>query len=172
MKKAKKKSKTNSVKKASVIVDMEKKKRGTIKIGFDEEKSPIRNIKTKKISPHKPQEREKIKVDSEITEIEDLEREIKAKKKLLKLKKEEEKQKEIERKKLEEAENQQEVIPKKDIQKIRLLPFIDNKRLKICPICNSKISASKIRKVGFALSQSFKCKNKACNFTKEISFNI
>lgn len=115
-------------------------------------------------------------------EIEDLEKEIKEKKKLLKLKKEEEKRRleeeerirlEEELKKLEEEKNKlietQEIS--EETQEIKLIA--ENETLiKICPICNSKVKRKPVKQVGLTLIQKFKCKNKKCDFQKEIIVGI
>jgi hypothetical protein len=181
------------VEKSPFLKQIEKQEeRGIVKIDFGEEKIPIQSIKPVKKASHKPQksqiqeqkipknekksEIEEIKeIKQEInreekTDIKQLEKEIKEKKKLLKLKKEEEKIKEEERKKLEEIKIPQEII-KTETQEIRLIPANDE-LLKICPLCNSKIKRSKVRRNGFDLIQHFKCKNKACNFRKEIVMRL
>ena len=112
-------------------------------------------------------------------EIEDLEKEIKAKKKLLNLKKEEEieriererlRQLEAENKKLAESQIPQE-MPKAKTQDVRLI-YENDQLLKICPLCSGKIRKSKVNRNGFILTQSFGCKNKMCSFKKQIVVRI
>jgi hypothetical protein len=195
-----KKEKEQFVEKDPFLKQIEKQEKGIVKIEFNEEVAPIQSIKEPKKPRHKPQEsqipQEKAPIPTELPEIaqdeekhqeidiEQLEREIKAKKKLLKLKKEEEKRKieeeeqkqkiaelEEEKKQLEESQKQEEIAKKEEIQQVRLIP--DNiEFLKTCPACHSKIWRSKVRRQGIILSQMFRCKNKACNFQKEISLRI
>lgn len=121
-------------------------------------------------------------LDNEEIKIEDLEKEIKAKKKLLKLKKEEEKKRleeeerirlEEELKRIEEEKNkfiETQEIPK-ETQEVKLIT--ENEiLLKICPICNSKVKRKPVKQIGLTLIQQFKCKNKKCDFQKEISIRI
>ena len=43
---------------------------------------------------------------------------------------------------------------------------------RFCPVCNSKIKKAKVFKEGNALIQIFSCKNKKCDFQKEIILNL
>lgn len=153
--------------------------------------SEIKKEKTAKSEKKpKPIEEIPVKAESKIAhteeiKIEDLEKEIKAKKRLLKLKREEERKrlelerlkieeeeriKDEERKKLEEISQVPQEIPS-EVEEVRLIPNED-KFLKVCPICNSQIKKGKVRQKGFLLTQSFKCKNKTCNFTKKLDLEI
>lgn len=192
------------------------KKKGIVKIGFDEEKTPLQNIKTNKKLHHKPQEQEiqekkeakllkNVELASKIVlkeddilfknmgnektgmgdtevRIEDLEKEIKEKKKLLKLKKQEEERKK-EEEKLKQIEAEQQKVTdeintiknetvKENIQSVKLaLPF-EVISLKICPKCSAKLKRKKVKQQGFMIIQEIKCKNKMCDFHKEIILKV
>jgi hypothetical protein len=109
--------------------------------------------------------------------IKNLEKEIKEKKRLLKLKREEEKlrlaKEELERIKAEKQEKiEKEIeIPKED-ESIKLISELKEEFIKTCPLCNHKLKRSKVKREGFILKQHIKCKNKSCNFAKEIIFKI
>ena len=60
-------------------------------------------------------------------------------------------------------------------------PFPDNIELKflelmenpiLCPLCNSKLKKTKVIEKEEIFSQTFKCKNKKCDFHKEITIKI
>jgi hypothetical protein len=141
------------------------------KIVKNDKKSEIEEIKEIKQEISRENYPQEILNDAEeMEDIKELEKEIKTKKKLLKFKKEEEKRKEEERKKLEEIKLPQEET-KTETQEIRLIP-INDELLKICPLCNSKIKKSWVKRNGFDLIQHFKCKKKACNFRKEIVMRL
>lgn len=139
---------------------------------------PLISVLTKKeenINKEKNIYQEQKILNSEETGIEDLEKEIKAKKKLLKFKKEEEKKRieEEELKRIEEEKNkfiETQEIPK-ETQDIKLI-FENEILLKICPECSGNIERSKVKQVGLILIQQFKCKNKKCGFQKEVIFKI
>lgn len=182
-----------------------------VKIGFDEEKEPLPKSKLSKIIKHKakeseiskeelselpklpsPQEivelsaegREKEGMSSSAIKLEDLEAEIKAKKKLLKQKKKEEAERMLilaeeqtkalelaEKTELEKKEKLQAEEEKKGEQDFLIVP--ENDLLyKLCPLCKTKISKSYIKKMGTILIQNLKCKNKSCTYQKEIKIEL
>jgi len=60
-----------------------------------------------------------------------------------------------------------------DIDNRRIKVVDDNlEDVKICPICNSKVEKSKIIIDGNQNKQIIRCKNPACEFRKEIKFNL
>jgi hypothetical protein len=65
-----------------------------------------------------------------------------------------------------------EVLEKQDLEGdvILLKPFEDF--IKICPICNKKVKKYPVKRNGKILTQLMKCKNKKCDFKKEIVMEI
>jgi len=179
--------------KSPLLKKLEKKK-GIVSIEFGDEELPIQSIKkAKKIQP-KPQKQEiqleKVIKNKEIEpkeiDIKELEREIKEKKKLLKLKKEEE-LKRAEQERLRQIAIEQEKVTKElgvlkqegqinavkeDIQSVKLLLPFEVVDLKICPKCNFKLKRRKVKQQGYNLIQEIKCKNKLCDFRKEIIIRV
>lgn len=116
-----------------------------------------------------------------------LKAEIKANKKLLKLKKKEEKlkrklekklakEKPKEQKQLQEQKSTNFPIPsfdeeraEKETEDVRLSSYGEIS-FRFCPSCNSKLKRKKVKKNSNVLIQSFRCKK--CGFYKEVSFVI
>jgi hypothetical protein len=135
------------------------------------------------------------KQENEFEKLKELEKKLKEQKELLKVKEKEEKiKKKLEEKlkgkrslinplrwfglkykkkkelKLEEEIKEPEILEKQSPTEIKLTEDFSN--LKFCPVCNCKLKKGKVRKKGEIYTQNLKCKNKNCNFTKEIIFKL
>jgi len=209
------------IEKAPEIVEAEEEAKGVVSIDFDEEKPPIQTIKEAEKPRHRPKESQiptiklpknpnlqKIDITDPVTHIEihdlnnakivanpvsleDLEKELQDKLKLLEILKREDEQKkkeeqirkqeeeqrkqEEERKKIEQEiiikEEQEIETIKKGKYDILLMPY-DEKFLKFCPKCNKKVKRGKVKQNGLVLTQSFECSDLYCNFHKDIVLHI
>ena len=121
---------------------------GIVKIGFEEEKSSIQNIKEEIKASHKPLKQEIQMQKPEETDIQKLERLL-----------EEAKLKQLE-------EEQRKVTEELNAEREIVLVSSNDESIKICPKCKGKIKKGTVKEDGFTLTQIFRCKS--CNFEKKI----
>jgi hypothetical protein len=88
------------------------------------------------------------------------------------LKEEEEKRlKEEEEEKKKQEEAIEPLVEDKSINGLKLNPYEDFS-IRICPFCSKKLKRMKVNRNGLMLIQQVKCKNLDCNFEREIAFSL